>query len=343
MYIADIPPNAKPVISTDKNVKKGTVLAEASQFSEFGGEVRLRESVGDSREVQIVTTSMLLSNFKLIEESTHSGEIFHLESDDGTIYRLNTSPGSKISSGEVIADLADERFRTKTGGLVKYGPGLSVKKARSSKNGFEVSQGGTLLWIPQETHEINKDISLLMTEDMEWIEAGTEVVKDIFSQTSGIVTVTQKNDILREITVRNGSFHECEDEEILSRFTEEGKLVNPGEKIIDGVDNDEILFVQKLETSKVKGLLLRTVEEYTIPNEAELPELSHVKQEKGPSLALKAIQRLSYKDGELIKSVEGVELLKTNLSIESFDATPQMTIDVETIQDKSDPSINRLN
>ena len=52
-----------------------------------------------------------------------------------------------------------------------------------------------------------------MTEDMEWIEAGTEVVKDIFSQTSGIVTVTQKNDILREITVRNGSFHECEDEE----------------------------------------------------------------------------------------------------------------------------------
>ena len=115
--------------------------------------------------------------------------------------------------------------------------------------------------------------------------------------------MTQKNDILREITVRNGSFHECEDEEILSRFTEEGKLVNPGEKIIDGVDNNEILFVQKLETSKGKGLLLRTVEEYTIPNEAELPELSHVKQEKGPSLALKAIQRLSYKDGELILSL----------------------------------------
>ena len=34
-----------------------------------------------------------------------------------------------------------------------------------------------------------------MIEDMKWIEAGTEVVKDIFSQTSGIVTVTQKNDI----------------------------------------------------------------------------------------------------------------------------------------------------
>ena len=102
-----------------------------------------------------------------------------------------------------------------------------------------------------------------MIEDMKWIEAGTEVVKDIFSQTSGIVTVTQKNDILREITVRNGTFHECNDEEVLNRFTEEGNLVNPGEKILDDIDNKDILFVQKLETSKCRGLLLRTVKEFT--------------------------------------------------------------------------------
>ncbi len=340
--VYNLPPNARPVVLSGKSVDEGTVLAEASQSSEFGGQVRLRESIGDSREVQIVTTAMSLNNFQLIEESTHSGQIYNLESGDGTSYRLNTSPGSKISNGQIIAELTDERFRTKTGGLVKYSPGLSVKKARSSKNGFEVSQGGTLLWIPQETHEINKDISLLMIEDMKWIEAGTEVVKDIFSQTSGIVTVTQKNDILREITVRNGTFHECDDEEVLNRFTEEGTLVNPGEKIFDGIDNKEILFVQKLETPKCRGLLLRTVEEFTIPDQAELPQLSHVKQEKGPHLGLKAIQRLTYKDGELIKSVEGVELLRTNLSIESFDATPQMTIDVESIEDELDASIKRL-
>ena len=341
--VYNLPPNATPVISSDKKVKEGEVLAEASQFSEFGGEVRLRDSIGDSREVQIVTTSMAIKDCKLIEEATHSGEIWHLESADGMSYRLNTVPGSKISSGEIIADLADDKFKTKTGGLVKYAPGLSVKKARSAKNGFEVSQGGTLLWIPQETHEINKDISLLMIEDMQWIEAGTEVVKDIFSQTSGIVTVTQKNDILREITVRNGTFHECDDEDVLKRFDDEGMLVNPGEKIMEGIQNDEILFVQRLETPKCKGLLLRTVEEFTIPDEAQLPDLEHVQQDKGPHLGLKAIQRLTFKDGELIKSVEGVELLRTQLSLETFDATPQMTVDVEIIQDKKDKDTNRLN
>ena len=59
------------------------------------------------------------------------------------------------------------------------------------------------------------------------------------------------------------------------------------------------------------------MEEFTIPDQAEIPELSHVNQDKGPHLGLKAIQRLTYKDGELIKSVEGVELLRTHLSIES--------------------------
>ncbi len=340
--VYNLPPNAQPVVKGNVKAKEGQVLAEASQASEFGGDVRLRDSIGDSREVQIVTTSMTLKDFKLLGESTHSGEIWHLEAKDGTRYRLNTVPGSKIGNSEVIAELADDRFRTKTGGLAKFAPGLAIKKARSAKNGYEVSKGGTLLWIPQETHEINKDISLLMIQDRQWIEAGTEVVKDIFSQTAGIVTVTQKNDILREIIVRSGSFHLCSESKALDRFEGDGQLVNPGETIAKGIKTDAIVFVQTVETPEGKGLLLRPVEEYTIPNEAQLPELAHVKQPKGPYLGLKATQRLAFKDGELIKSVEGVELLKTQLGLETFETTPQMTVDVEAVKDKRAKTIERL-
>ncbi len=340
--VYNLPPNALPVVQGNVKVTSGQVMAEASQASEFGGEVRLRDSIGDSREVQIVTTSMTLKDFKLLGESTHSGEIWHLEAKDGTRYRLNTVPGSKIGNGEVVAELADDRFRTQTGGLVKFAPGLAIKKARSAKNGFEVSKGGTLLWIPQETHEINKDISLLMIEDGQWIEAGTEVVKDIFSQTAGIVTVTQKNDILREIIVRSGSFHLCKESKAIERFTGDGQMVNPGETIAKGLKAEASVFVQAVETPEGTGLLLRPVEEFTIPNEAQLPELGHVKQPKGPSLGVKATQRLAFKDGELIKSVEGVELLKTQLSLETFDTTPQMTVDVEAVRDKRAKTIDRL-
>ena len=340
--VYNLPPNAMPVVAGNVSVKEGQVLAEASQASEFGGEVRLRDSIGDSREVQIVTTSMTLNDFKLLEESTHSGEIWHLEAKDNTRYRLNTIPGSKIGNNEVIAELADDRFKTETGGLVKYAPGLTIKKARSAKNGYEVSKGGTLLWIPQETHEINKDISLLMIKDRQWIEAGTEVVKDIFSQTAGIVTVTQKNDILREIIVRSGTFKLCKESKVLERFDGDGQIVNPGETIAKGLKTDSMVMIQSVETPEGKGLLLRPVEEFTIPDQAQLPELAHVKQPKGPSLGIKASQRLAFKDGELIKSVEGIELLKTQLMLETFDTTPQMTVDVEVIQDLNSKSIDRL-
>ena len=340
--VYNLPPNALPVVDTNTAVTTGQVLAESRLQSEYGGAVRLRESAGDSREVQIVTASLTLKDCKLVGESTHSGEIWHLEGKDNIRYLLKTQPGSKIGSGEVIAELADDRFRTQTGGMVRFAPGLAIKKARSAKHGYEVSKGGTLLWIPQETHEINKDISLLMINDGQWIEAGTEVVKDIFSQTAGIVTVTQKNDILREIIVRSGELHLIADSKVLSRYSGEGRMVNPGEEIAPGLVAEAMKFVEAVDTPEGGALLLRPVEEYAIPDAAHLPELATVRQNGGPALGLRATQRLTFKDGELIKSVEGVELLRTQLILETVDTTPQMTVDVEAVPDKRAKTIERL-
>jgi DNA-directed RNA polymerase subunit beta' len=154
--------------------------------------------------------------------------------------------------------------------------------------------------------------------------------------------VTQKNDILREIIVRSGSFHLCTEKKALERFQGDGVMVNPGEAIAKGITTDVMVFVQAVETPEGTGLLLRPVEEYTIPNEAQLPDLGHVKQPNGPHLGIKATQRLAFKDNELVKSVEGVELLRTQLMLETFDTTPQMTVDVEAVPDKRAKTIERL-
>jgi DNA-directed RNA polymerase subunit beta' len=119
-------------------------------------------------------------------------------------------------------------------------------------------------------------------------------------------------------------------------------MVNPGEAIAKGITTDVMVFVQSVETPEGTGLLLRPVEEYTIPNEAQLPDLGHVKQPNGPHLGIKATQRLAFKDNELVKSVEGVELLRTQLMLETFDTTPQMTVDVEAVPDKRAKTIERL-
>ncbi|MDP5123178.1 MAG: DNA-directed RNA polymerase subunit beta'', partial [Cyanobium sp. MAG_04] len=55
--VYNLPPNALPVVGGNKAVTTGEVLAESRLVSEYGGAVRLRDSAGDSREVQIVTAS----------------------------------------------------------------------------------------------------------------------------------------------------------------------------------------------------------------------------------------------------------------------------------------------
>ena len=154
--VYNLPPNAEPVVEAGCAVKAGDVLAESCLRSEYGGDVRLRDATGDSREVQIVTAKLTIKDLKLVHESSHVGELWNLETEDGLSYRLHTNPGSKISHGEVIAELSDERFRTQSGGLVKFSPGLSIKKARSAKHGFELSHGGTLLWIPKKPMKLTK-------------------------------------------------------------------------------------------------------------------------------------------------------------------------------------------
>ncbi|MXW12366.1 MAG: DNA-directed RNA polymerase subunit beta'' [Synechococcus sp. SB0662_bin_45] len=344
--VYNLPPNAEPIVEADCAVQAGDVLAESCLRSEYGGNVRLQDATGDSREVQIVTARLTIKDLKLVEESSHAGELWNLESDDGLIYRLNNNPGNKVGHGDVIAELSDERFRTQSGGLVKFSPGLSIKKTRSNKHGFELSHGGTLLWIPQETHEINKDISLLMVKNYQKIETGTEVVKDIFSQTSGIVKVIHKNDILREITIRSGKVCYCDvsktsHKEALERFSEEGMLVNPGDVLIEGeLVAEDIHYVESvLDPSEGSPfLLLRPVEEFAIPDDAYVPATTSVKQARGPSMALKAQQRLMFKDGELVKSVEPVELLRTQVILETSDTTPQMTVDVEIVPGRTKKS-----
>jgi len=81
------------------------------------------------------------------------------------------------------------------------------------------------LWIPKETHEVNKDISLLLVEDGQYVEAGTKL-SGYFRQTAG-VEVTQKNDIL-ELVLKPGELLMVDDPEAV--INREARLVSLGRR-----------------------------------------------------------------------------------------------------------------
>jgi DNA-directed RNA polymerase subunit beta' len=244
-----------------------------------------------------------------------------------------------VSSGQVVAELVDDSYHTQTGGIIKFS-GIEVAKRGKAKQGYEVTKGGTILWIPEESHEVNKDISLLMVEDGQYVEAGTEVVKDIFCQTNGVVEVTQKNDILREIVIKPGDIHMVDTPDDVTG--KDGMLVSAGEEVIPGVTAQDLRYVEYVETPEGAAFLLRPVHEFEVPDEPPVPSQDSVSDSGDNSIRLRAIQRIFFKDGERVKSVEGIELLRTQLVLEIDEEATQLTADIELIPDEADGEVMRL-
>jgi len=316
--VYNLPPGAEPVVKNGDAVQLGSVMAETKLATANGGVVRLTEG---KREIEIITASVLLDQSTVRMESMGGREQYVIHTANSQRFSLKVAPGTKVPNHHVVAELIDNKYRTQTGGIIKYAGVETAKRKSKADKGYEVIKGGSILWIPEECHEVNKDISLLLVEDGQYVEGGTEVVKDIFCQSTGIVEVIQKNDILREIVVKPGELHLL-DEPPMNMGTE-GELIYPGAETIEGLVVEELRYGEVVETPEGMALLLRPVVEFAVPDEPDVPSQASIAQQQGVGSAqspiaieLRAIQRLPYKDGERVKSVEGLELLRTQLVLE---------------------------
>jgi DNA-directed RNA polymerase subunit beta' len=331
-------PGAEPVVKNGDLVKPGDILAQTRLMSASGGVIRMTPG---SREIEVITASVLLDQAKVKVESDGGREQYIIYTADDQRFLLKTTPGTKVQNHQVVAELVDDRYKTETGGIIKYA-GVEISKG-SRKQGYEVSKGGTILWISEESHEVNKDISLLLVEDGQYVEAGTEVVKDVFCQSSGVAEVIQKNDILREIIIKPGELHLLDD---IDPSLDE-QLIQPGTEVLPGVTVEELKYGQIVETTEGVALLLRPVIEYQVADEPAAPSQASINHEDGRQIELRSLQRLFFKDGERVQSVEGVSLLSTQLVLEidtadEIETATNLSADIELKPDQDDPDSQRL-
>ncbi|MEO0967951.1 MAG: DNA-directed RNA polymerase subunit beta'' [Cyanobacteria bacterium J06639_18] len=344
--VYNLPPGAELVVKNGDRIDTNGVLAETKLTTTHGGVVRLPEPIPgkSTREIEIITASVVLDEAKVIVQSQQGRNNYLITTGSNQSFNLRATPGTKVQNGQVVAELIDDRYRTTTGGLLKYAD-VEIQKKGKAKQGYEVTKGGTLLWIPEETHEVNKDISLLLVEDGKYVEAGTEVVKDIFCQNSGVVEVTQKNDILREVVIKPGDLLMVDDPEKI--MGKDGSFVQPGEEILGQVVS-QLRYVEYIDSPEGPAILTRPVVEFPVSENPNVPSTTSVSQQTGRSIQLRAVQRLPYKDAERVKSVEGVDLMRTQLVLEieqdneqEINTTP-LAADIELIKDLDDSEIQRL-
>jgi DNA-directed RNA polymerase subunit beta' len=221
---------------------------------------------------------------------------------------MHCSPGNKITNSQTIAELIDNSYTTSTGGFIIYSNSDSCKITKH-KRGYEVVEDLIMYWISEETHEINKDISLLMVNNGEMVKENHELVKDLFSANSGFLSVVEENGIVKEISIKPGYLHQIKDTSIISF---ESKIYEAGEEIVKDFKISSTSFIEIIENDIGKFFLIRPVIEYKVTqNHPYLKQI--LTHDTHTILQIDVVQRILVRDGEKIKSSSPVNLLKTYL------------------------------
>jgi DNA-directed RNA polymerase subunit beta' len=322
--VYNLPTNAEVVVSENDFVKKNDILATTEVISDYGGTVRLLSDLSD--EIHIITASTSINNALIVvnNDNRNSDAPYFLEFDDGKKFLMHCSPGNKISNSQTIAELVDNSYITSTGGFIKYSSTESCKLSKH-KRGYEVVEDLNLYWIPEETHEVNKDISLLMVSNGELVTEHQELIKDLYSLNSGFLSIREENGIVKEIIVKPGYLHP-----IHETFTREfeSRIVEPEEEIDIDFKIQNTSFVELVEINDKKFLLIRPVIKYIIKqNHPYLKQT--LTNDTHTILQIDVVQRIMFKDGERVKSSEPVNLLKTYLVLNIISDLLHLSADVE--------------
>ncbi len=350
--VYNLPFGSKILVKDDQHVKQGNILAETSIVSEHGGEVRFSEGlqlakegkitkVVGGKELTIVIASIKPENAVL--ENTKKELVWSVEST-GEKYIIKSPEGIVVENGMIIAELIDEENVVTSSGEIRY-EGIEVDEHQI------ITKPGKILFIPEETHQMSKDSSLKMVESGTYVTAGTEVVKDVYTHIDGVVEIREFNNIIHEVVIRSGDIKtidsinelKVEDGEIVAAGTEIAKGIKVKEKSLitilsqdnpadlfnlDDVSDDDIEEDALIEEDTISAtsddeeveledapvqVLIRPVQEYDMtPKDVSIKFSS---TENG-LIDIVPVTQLQYKDGSIIRNLEGASLVRTSLVIQ---------------------------
>ena len=316
--VYNLPQLSKLEVEEGDEIIQNSILATTNLTSDYGGIVRLnKESNSDElNEINIITSCVSIKDAIVKNEHNNNEKdgVFFLNFSNGSSFFLLCSPGNKINNSQIIGELIDDQYKTKTGGFFKY---------KNNDNPAKLEEKCHLLWIAEETHEIKKDISLLMVENHTYIEAGTELIKDLKAKNSGYLEIIEENGIVEKLIIKIGTIikKEKEDEKIKLG------IVEKDEEICNGINSNFTSFIEETPL----GILIRPVDEYYLNEKPFQIETQHLANDD-ESIKINLVQHLLFEEGEKIESADGIDLVKTYLTVDIDSEKVHGSADVEFLE-----------
>ena len=258
------------------------------------------------------------------------------------LHKINSKVYLQLSRNNNLGTLVTNTFKTLTGGILYYNYQNLLKYDSKNKTISYLNRNNstlkyksiasyrTIIWLGEESHEVDCEPNLLLVENGDFISEKFELIPGLFSKTSGIVSIRQKNNIVQTISIKSGLVYEGK------KFKNAAKRIYyPGELIFSNVVIKSLSFCEQRIVKNIDQLIVRSVEIYEFPYSN-----SNSKQfTKNSSNLFESKLLYSYKPNQIIKVAKNLNLISSflNLKINSFSSK---NVDIELFKEKKTKSIN---
>ena len=260
-----------------------------------------------------------------------------------TISEKNSNLYLQLTRNQQFGVLVTHSFKTLTGGIIHYDHRNLFNYDQLHSSIFYISRSTllskynplifhrTMVWLSEEIHQVNCEPNIVLVEHGDFISEKFELMPGLFSKTSGIVIIRQKNNLVQTISIKSGLVYEGKKFKSITK-----KLYYPGEVLFSNVPVTTLSFCEQLSTRNHEQLLVRPIEIYEFPYQTSIN--SNLSNSITPS-NIKSQFIYSYKPNQIIKGTKNLTLVSNAIIFKSKQLLNK-TNNIELVQNRKAQSLN---
>ena len=255
----------------------------------------------------------------------------------------------QLTRNEKFGTYLTNAFQTLTGGTIFYNnmilfyPNKLNKiisyyyRVNHDQNYKSLVHHRTLIWLGEEIHKVNCEQNILLVEHGDFISKGFELIPGLFSKTSGLVTVTQKNNFVKTISIKSGLVYEGKKFKHIAK-----KVYYPGEVIFSNIHFQTPSFCEHTLGKNTDQLLIRPIDiyEFSYANYSPI----NVNHPNKSVFDLNSKSVYFYKSNQFIKGIKSLKLvskvlifktnksLHNNIKIELLNHSKKNSLDLNIVE-----------
>ena len=170
----------------------------------------------------------------------------------------------------------------------------------------------SLIWLCEETYELKCDKNILLVQNGNFISKNFEIIPNVLSKTAGIISISQKNNIIEEIAIKAGFVYQVKQFEQLDK-----KVYYAGEIIFENIEIIQPSLCEHTVTKTGNQLLIRPLSIYEIPKEKNLKKIFSNNNDSELIFTVTNKTNYLYKTNQKIKASNSINLISQSINLNS--------------------------